>query len=465
MWPGGWPYGMFWGKGMYLAEFNPDTSWNPPLLGGSPNPASHPAAGPNYALGCYLNTVIGTNNPARNFTRETRWVEPTKRLHAVYEAGWSTNIGVDVKVRIHQFTLNWNNFNDFIIVEIALTNTGTLDLNADGVADSLQGGLPGLNRIRALTLLAHGEIFGMYNLNRAGARSSRLGSARGCGYVGDTDKTGSPWDMMAAFAGESYTGLRDVGLNSFTEGFYTDVWSAWAWIAARSGSSTSETLAGLPEKKTIHGTPPIGNGPERGRYTSAGSGDRLGIGMPGYRANPRLIHTAAMGAWYADGGRSRDSSSLDLSPNPNFFLGGTRNDPTSFVPRSTPLPPDGDRKLLQQRDFNPYEPSWVKGFTAANNLDGDMFSGVGPFSLEAGETMTLVWVEAGGYRLGGVENAVAAARWAFEHGYAIPEPPATPEIRVENTVKRSVRIRWDNRAEAHPEFAGGQQVGYFSILR
>src|SRR5512138_486912 len=38
MWPGGWPYGMFWGKGMYLTEFNPDTSWNPAVLGGQTNP-------------------------------------------------------------------------------------------------------------------------------------------------------------------------------------------------------------------------------------------------------------------------------------------------------------------------------------------------------------------------------------------------------------------------------------------
>jgi hypothetical protein len=454
MWPGGWPYGMFWAKGMYLAEFNPDTGWNPPLLAGSPNPARHPAAGPNYALGCFASTIIGANDPARNYTRETRWVDPTKRLHAVYEAGWPTNIGIDVKVRIHQFTLNWNNFNDFIIVEIALSNTGVLDLNADGIADSLQGGRPGPNRIRALTMMVHGEIFGMYYLNRAGARSSRLGSARGFGYVGDADRAGSPWNMMVAFAGESVPSVRDMGLNSFTERFYTDVWSAWTWIAARSGSSGAEGPTNLPEKETIYGSPSIGVGSERGWYTSAGSGYRMGIGAGGYRANPRLVHTAAMGTWYADGGRSCDSSSLDLSPNPNFFLGGTRNDPTSFVPRTAPLPPDGDRKLLQERDVNPYEPSWIKGFTAANNFDGDMFSGIGPFSLEAGETMSVAWAEAGGYRLDGVKNAIAAARWAFEHGYTVPDPPPTPEIRVENTVNRSVRIRWDNRAEAHPDFSG-----------
>jgi hypothetical protein len=454
MWPGGWPFGMFWGKGMYLTEYNPDSSWNPLTLAGSPNPARHPVAGPKYAFGSYQSTVIGANDPLRNYTRETRWTDATKRHHALYEAGWPTNIGVDVKVRIHQFTLNWDNFNDFITAEITLTNTGVLDLNADGVADALQGGRVTANRIRALTMLAHGEIFGMYGLARNGGRYSSIGSARGFGYVGDADGAGTPWDMMVAFAGESVTALRDMGLNCFIEKYYTDIWSAWAWIAARSGSSTSESLFNLPEKKTIYGTPPIGIGSERGWYASAGSGKRLGIGSGGYRSNPRLIHTAAMGAWYRDGGRSIDSTQLDLSPDPNFFALGVKGDPTTFVPRTSPLRPAGDLKLLQTRDVLPWEPSWTKGFTAANNFDGDMFSGVGPFSLEVGETMTIVWAEAGGYRLDGVKNAIAAARWAFDHGYAAPEPPATPAMRVENTTNRSLRIRWDDRAESHPDFSG-----------
>ena len=455
MWPGGWPFGMFWSKGMYLTEFNPDTTWNPILLASAPNPARHPIAGPNYALGSYKSAVIGANDPARNYTKETRWVDATKRHHAIYEAGWPTNIGVDVKVRIHQFTLNWNNFNDFIMVEIILTNTGVLDLNADGVADSLQGGRSGSNRIRALTALAHGEIFGMYGLNRGGGRYSSMGAMRGYGYVGDADKSGAPWDMMAVFGGESFPGgLRDMGINCFPLKYYTDIWSSWAWIAARSGSTTSEASVTLPEKRTIYGTSPIGMGSERGWYTSAGSGYKLGIGVAGYWANPRLVHTAAMGTWYLDGGRSLDSNKLDLSPNPNFFERGTKNDPTSFVPRSTPLRPDGDYKLVPARGVNPFELSWAKGFTREGNFDGDMFNGIGPFSLDVGESMTIVWAEAGGYRFDGVKNAIAAARWTFEHGYAVPEPPAVPAIRVENTTRRSVKVRWDNRAESHPDFAG-----------
>ena len=126
MWPGGWPYGMFWSKGMVLAEFNPDSTWNLPSIAGNPNPAYKQDAGGQYALGSFYKTVLGANNPSRNYFRETRWTDSTKRHHAIYEAGWPTNIGVDVRAKIHQFTLNWNNFNDFITVEISLTNTGAL---------------------------------------------------------------------------------------------------------------------------------------------------------------------------------------------------------------------------------------------------------------------------------------------------------------------------------------------------
>ena len=454
MWPGGWPYGMFWSKGMYVCEFNPDSAWNPSILGGMANPAHHPGAGGRYALASFGTNVLGADDPSRNYAVETRWLDTLTRHHALYEAGWPTNIGIDVKVRIHQFTLNWNNFDDFILVEIVLTNRGVLDLNADGVPDTLQGGRPGLNRIHALTMMAHGEIFGMYNLNRAGTRGSRLGSARGFGYVGDPDRNGEPREMMVAFAGESRPYLRDMGLNSYPEGFYTDIWSAWSWIGVKSGEALSGAAHQLPDRSTIFGSHPIGEGAQRGWYTSAGQGRGLGIFAGGYLRNPRFLHTAAMGTWYADGGRSRDSASLDLSPDPNFFDAGIPGDPTTFVPRSAPSRPNGDRKLTQVRDVDPHETGWKTGFTGENNFDGDMFSGIGPFSLEVGETMTIVWAEAGGYQFEGVTNAMAAARWAFEHGTAVPEPPPAPAIRVENTVHQSMRVLWDDRAETHPGFSG-----------
>ncbi len=463
MWPGGWPYGMFWAKVMYLAEFNPDSLWNPPLIAGKENPSYYAVAGGRYALAAFGSAILGADDPRRNYTEETHWVDPVNRTHAVYEAGWPTNIGIDVKLKIHQFTLNWNNFNDFIIVEIILTNTGVLDMNGDGIADTIQAGRRGLNRIRALALMAHGEVFGSYYLTAAGMRTSRLGSARAIGYVGDPDPLGSPWDMVVAFAGESKPGARDIGMNSHPERFYTDVWSAWAWIAVKAGSSVSKQLYQSPDKQTVFGTHGIGVGPERGWYTTAGQGRGLGpngLSAGGIGENPMIIHTVATGTWYLDGGRSRDSTKLALSPDPNFFAGGRPGDPTSFVRKSSPARPDGDRKLMSETagvyafEVEAYEPGWKRGFTAQNNFDGDLFSGVGPFSLEVGESMTIVWAEAGGYRLQGVENAIAAARWALENGYAVPAPPAAPVVMLTTTPANTVRVAWDNRAESHPQFDG-----------
>jgi hypothetical protein len=437
---------------MTLTEFQSDSSWNPPTIAGASNPSHYAPAGGRYAFAGFAPTVVGAKDPARCYVRSTRWVDSTTRHHLVFEAGWPTTIGIDVTLRVHQFTLNWNNFNDFILVEIGLINTGVTDLNADGVPDSSQTPRKSLNRIHALTLMTNGEVFGSYYLTRSGSRTSRLGSARGIGYVGDPSPRGEPWDMVVAFAGESVPGLGDMGFNSFPEKFYTDVWSCWGWIGAKAGQASAGAVHLLPDKQTIYGTHPIGVGEQKGWFATAGQGKGLAV----YSGNPdpRRIHTTSMGVWYADGGKSRDSTRLDLAPDTNFFLSGVPGDPTTFVPRATPGRPAGDRKLTGQFEVPPHEPAWTRGFSGASNFDGDLFSGLGPFSLEPNESMTIVWAEGGGYRLVGVENALAAARWAFEHGLVPPDAPPVPEMAVESSTHLTAVLRWDARAETFPGFRG-----------
>jgi len=140
MWPGGWNFGAFWNKAMEISVWDPDATFNPQAIGGTTNPSHFSGAGPNYAFAAFGNTkrgrtLPGTDDLTRNYSIETKWVDPTKRHHAVYEASSPTTVGVDVKMKIHQYTLNWNNFNDFIIVELTLTNTGVVDMNADGIAE------------------------------------------------------------------------------------------------------------------------------------------------------------------------------------------------------------------------------------------------------------------------------------------------------------------------------------------
>jgi len=79
-----------------------------------------------------------------------------------------------------------NNFNDFIVVELTLTNTGNLDINCDGTAEKTN------NVIRALTLMTGGEVMCSYTLGRNGGRGNQFGAQRVGGYVGDNDRLGAP---------------------------------------------------------------------------------------------------------------------------------------------------------------------------------------------------------------------------------------------------------------------------------
>jgi hypothetical protein len=448
LWPGGWNMGNFWAKDMFMSEYNPDASWNPPTVAGSANPAHKAVAGGNYAVASFNTRVAGANDPNRTYTRETRWVDANKRHRALYECGFPTNIGVDVKVKIHQFSLNWNNINDFIIVELTLKNTGQVDINADGTVERTN------NKINALTLLACGEFMSSYWLTTAATRGNSFGAKRAIGYIGDNDGTGSPWDMMIGYPGESATGKKDMGINAFSFRYYTDTWSSWAWLDAKKGDGTI--------KNTIYGTHPIGTGAQRGWFASGGQGRGLSIGASAFN-NPKNLHVASMGTYFKDGGKSRDATKFDLSPDPNFFASGTPGNPVSFVPKPGPVTaasrPRGDRKLFSEESGSAFEvptyESWTKGFTAENNFDGDMFSGIGPFSLDVGEEITVVWAEAGGFRLQGVTNAIAAARWAYARNYDLGfDYPAVPEMRVDNTLDKSTKIRWDNRANSGAGFAG-----------
>ena len=475
LWPGGWNFGNFWSKGMEMLEWNPSANFNPQTINGKANPLYNATAGANYCVAVYGNPVgtgglkvIGQGVASRDYTKEAKFVDAS-RHHVMYEAAWPTNIGVDVKLKIHQWTLNWNNFNDFILLEFTLTNTGKRDINCDGVAEDTA------SVIHALTLLMHGEFMSSYEISRAGARlTNRFGAQRAIGYIGDNDPTGQPIDMTVGFPGESVTGTKDMGLNAFPFRYYSDVWSGWAWLGAK-------TTAGA-DKTTMFGTHPIGTGAERGWYTSCGQAKGLPVGDGGTSTpNHKDFHTASMGVWYKDGGKSRDASKLDLSPDPNFFdvtaPGTTAGNPETFVPKATPDRPRGDRKLFSLEgsgafEVSPYEPNWTKGFVGAGNFDGDLFSSVGPFHLEVGESITITMVEVGGYRLQGIQNALAAARWAYDlraNDYAAFDAaiayPQVPDMRVDNTLSKSTKIRWDNKAETNGTGSSAANFAGYKIYK
>lgn len=447
MWPGGWNYGAFWNKAMEISVWDPDTTFNPPLIGGATNPSHVTTAGPCYAFAAFGNTkrgktLPGADDPQRNYAIETRWTDTTKRHHAVYEAACPTTVGVDLKLKVHQYTLNWNNFNDFIIVELTLTNTGIVDLNADGIPERTG------HVIEGLCSNMHAEYFCSYGLNEGAGRYSAMFAQRGIGFHNGLDPSGSPWAMHIAFPGESQSWMRDMGLFVGHQRYMADVWSAWAWLGAKTPAGT--------DFPTRFGTHAVGVGAERGWYVS-------GNVSRGYSVtnDPLDNFVGSMGQFFTDGGKSLDRSRFDLSANPNLFEpGSTPGDLRTFAlkPEGSRTAPNGDLKGTNIRSINPYEPGWDRGYTTANNFDGDGFTGIGPFRLGVGETVTLTLATAGGYRLQGVADAIASARWVYANktgDYDLPfDYPAVPEMRVDNTYNQSVRIRWDNRADVHPDFAG-----------
>jgi len=449
MWPGGWNFGAFWNKAMEITVWDPDPSFNPATIGGIANPSYFSNSGSTYAFAAYGNTkrgktLPGADDPARNYSIETRWVDATKRHHAVYEASSPTTVGVDVKMKIHQYTLNWNNFNDFIIVELTLTNTGVVDMNADGVAEKTG------HVIEGICANMHGEYYCYYTLSTSVGRGTQFWAQRGIGFVNSNDTSGSPWAMHVAFPAESGTWMHDMGIAG-TLRYAADVWSAWAWLGARDASGI--------DFPTRFGTHAIGIGPERGWYVSAGSARGFSTTSPSFLNAPKDAFVTSMGTFFADGGKSLDKTKLDLRANSNIFeSGSTAGDLRTFILKSagTRSAPSGDLKSTNQFIVNPYEPTWTRGYTAVNNFDGDGFTGIGPFKLEVGQSVTLALAVAGGFRLQGVANAISTARWVYAHqigDYELPfDYPPVPEIRIDNTFNRSVR--WDDRADSHPDFAG-----------
>jgi len=470
-WPGAFPWTMYWSHYMHVTEYNPDNTWNPvEWPAGTPNPSHFSNSGPNYAYLAFKSTVAGANNPARYYSVEPYFVDAEKN-HVVYEAGFPTNLGVDVKIRAHGFSgPNWNNLNDFVIVEIEFTNTGEIDINMDGNTESAT------HQIRALALNMAGEIFmsissqpgGGRNVNSISNRFTRMG-----GWVGDLDPNGEPWAFNTYYPGASLqtpgAGQNDLGFNAPTIKSYTDTWNGWVWIDAKSGTLPADpnnSSYSLPTKNNIFGVHPVGTGTERGNYVSTGSGGGLAATV----GDPKRMHTVSIGAFYQNGGSSRSIADLDLNPNDAFFLSGTQGDPTTFVRDPVGGPPDGDQKGegFEQGPFEDgtgYPTGWgkwtdaAKGYNFGHDFNGDQFSGIGPFSLNDGESMVVVLGLVGGYRLEGIQKSVRAARWSYSTNFGKtvanpPIPPYRPLVKVSNTLNKTVEIEWDNGAESRPGFAG-----------
>ncbi len=479
-WPSAFYMTPYWFKDMNVEVYDPDTTWNRGPA--SANPSFFALdAGPsgnysNFAQLTYKSTLFGATDPTRKYSVEPYFVDNATRQHVVYEAGWPTNLGVDVKFRAHGFAApNWDNLNDYVIVEIQLTNTGFLDMNMDGNADN---GIT-THDIQALAFQIEEQSYMSISSYACGGRCVNdivpTIYARQAGFINDQDSSGSPWAfsmMIPSCTSLAPTpGNFDMGFLGGTTKNYMDTRHGWVMLDVKEGAlpaNRAQSTSGLPSKQTIFGTDPIGTGAQRGWYMSAGSSY-----WAGSLSDPEKMFYISTGVWYANGGQlshNTDFTSLNLNPDPNFFASGTQGNPLTFVPKvsATPLQPKGDYKSTNHFDeqswedgsadaATKYSPGWGKwtlGCSHTENFDDDMFTGLGPFSLKHGESITIVLATVAGYRLEGMQHSVRAARFCYQSNFQIPTPPPLPNVKISNTLNKSVAVEWDKSAETDPLFAG-----------
>ena len=485
-WPSGYPYtNTFRNSHFMVFPTFKSTGW--PGYGAG-NPVRAADAGTDtggaggtsrFMFATFGENVVGADDPARNYKRPARYTDRA-RTHLVYEAGWPTTAGLDFKVRAHQFTSNTQNLNDFTVLEVSMTNTGVVDSNGDGTPEATGNEIDGVGMMLDATVSP--TIF----LDGRGDRACNcIAAGRTFGYVAAPDETGSPYDLWAWYANVPPTatagrtvppaGERSFGINNRNRlDGYTDVWNAWNFMGVKRGAISDSDLdaisASAEDKQTVFGTHPVGEGARRGWYTSV----QWQSSLSSLSASDIAFRNSTA-TWYADYGKRSNGGAVpvDLSPNPAFFSGGTADDITTWSVGNSGARPNGDFKYAHQdlgvaniEQVQPvWEPEWnasaangdfysgIEGFAREYTFGQALTQGVGPFDLGVGESMTIVWVAAAGFRFEGVADAVGSARWAWGRGWdvdaALPTP-ASPDISVESTANGRARVRWTDVSGIRP---------------
>jgi|SaaInl7_200m_RNA_FD_contig_91_302217_length_6684_multi_9_in_0_out_0_2 hypothetical protein len=470
MYPSGADFHMPWSQNFMMSEYSHEAINNYYTDADERNPF--------YANAFWLESMANAGGVSTNADQHggVPWADDG-RLSMVYEVAMPTNLGIDVKMRVRGFTLNEANMNDWLAMELELTNTGVQDVNCDGEVDREN------HKIEALSLGMATEVIGSIRNNVKGNRKNASWlKSRMIGYDATPDPDGNPWAL--GFAWGSNNNPADIGADGWApdenryvgyrhgQSYPQDIFDGWQYIAVKQGGMDGGSAAA--DKKTIYDSHGIGEGTERGWYTTFNR--TMASQRTGY-AN----FLAATGTWYEDGGRTWQWDQLtNMKPDPNYFDQSgtfTAGDPLSFVnvvkPEGQRGRPNGDMKQTgswyQNWEKNypgtpapqiPEEDQWLVGGTPPTyqNFDGDRFAGCGPFSLEVGETMTVVLVEFAGYRLQGARQSIKSARWAYENDWNIPQPPPMPDMLVRAVQLESGefknKIVWDNAAESAGDFAG-----------
>ena len=486
LWPGGFDVTNHWrdGRRLIFPVFEAD-GWPGYDAGTLVRDADRTREGENrFMFAYYSPNLQGADDPNRNFRGMKGSSTPSgarftdeSRTHLVYEAGWPTTAGIDFQIRGHQYTSNEQNMNDFTVLEITMTNTGVVDTDGDGTAEETG------HDIDAFGAVAWGlPTIAVWLRNTGVRRTNLFGAGRTMGYFGTPDENGYPYDVLTWYANVPPTrsegrstpaaGERRMGVDDgrFLRG-YTDIWNGWKWHGVKQGSYEDGLSSVSPDKSTVFGTHSVGEGMERGWYTSVHWQSALSD-----IRNSEKAFRSATATWYEDYGKnSIDESTTNLAPNSAFFSGGTPDDVTTFVVGNAAARPNGDYKYASE-DISATagitQPVWEDalnpgastgdfyggtGFNLEYVFSQEMISGIGPYSLAVGESVTIVFSVAAGFRFEGLWDAYEAIDWAFERGWDVsmdmPTPP-TPDISVESTSDGTALIRWTDVSSIDGDVSG-----------
>ena len=477
-WPSGYPYtNTFRNSHFMVFPVFKATGWagynsaNPVRQRDQSADAAGAGGTSRFMFATYGPNVPGANDTARNYKRPARYTDAA-RTHLIYESGWPTTAGIDFKVRAHQFTTNTQNLNDFTVLEISMTNTGIVDSNGDGTADATGNAIDGIG------MMLDATVSPVIQLDGRGDRSCNcIAAGRSFGYVAADDENGSPYNLWAWYANMSPTattgmtvpapGSRSPGINNRNRlDGYTDVWNAWNFMGVKQGAISDTDLSAISgataDKETVFGTHPVGDGSRRGWYTSV----QWQSSLSSLSASD-LSFRNSMATWFEDYGKLSNGGdrAANLAPNSSFFSGGTADDITTWTVGDASARPNGDFKYAHEdvgvASIEQVQPVWetawnstaasgdfysgTEGFAREYTFGQALTQGIGPFDLEVGESMTIVWVAAAGFRFEGIADAVESARWAWDQGWdvdsALPTP-AAPDLFLESSTEGRAVVRW-----------------------
>ena len=432
-----WLYGLApsgWAYWMGAIEYNPTQEFadlNGPIAG---------VDNANYATLIYHPTVHGADDQTRNYRipAEGGTILSDDRTFAYSESGWPTQLGIDVKLRMYQWTTPYAHMDDFIIYEMEFYNTGFVDIDADGDIDL--GGTPtadnpvGTNKIHSLVTHFENVMWMFYVRADGGRQYWHTGKYRGMGQDLTPDENGAPQDIGFIEYGSSGDTYHDPGLGDWdlANGWYHNIAYGYTYLGAKKYNSEfsawEEKYLCFKDADGQEVVPSVGEGEQRGWFHVYQIGEN-GVGD----ADPKTAHTSAMGCFYQDGGKGNSSDLFDLNPNSNLFASGTEGDPTSFVvkdPSSWEYPDGALEKLpsVMAKDLDgtdlgmnplhptlgrPLEPGVITEGLITEFFWNEPVTGCGPFAIEPGERIRVYFVRGAGHRIVGLRKTMKTAREVF----------------------------------------------------